>query len=153
MRSLLTSPVPFGNSDLPQIIRGVTSAFSFPQGLGKVLSAYSAVEEAIVFGGLLSHIRQGATSSNREVWRLRMSRGALPLPSFLSPNHTRFPMHYFPLSRPARCGGVSSLESVLRKLARAGEASALAGLLRLPLSLATRVRWAAFGTLLSLEVL
>ena len=63
------------------------------------------------------------------------------------------PMHYFPLSRPARCGGVSSLESVLRKLARAGEASALAGLLRLPLSLATRVRWAAFGTLLSLEVL
>lgn len=101
MRSLLTSPVPFGNSDLPQINRGVTSAFSFPQGLGKVLSAYSAVEEAIVFGGLLSHIRQGATSSNREVWRLRLSRGALPLPSFLSLNQSRFPMLRFFLS--SRC--------------------------------------------------
>lgn len=85
-------------SEGPQIIRGVTSAFSFPQGMGKVLSACSAVEETTVFGGLLSHIRQGATSSNREVWRLRMSRGALPLPSFLSPNHTRFSMVRFFLS-------------------------------------------------------
>ena len=62
-------------------------------------------------------------------------------------------MHYFPLSRPACCGGVSSLESVLRKLARAGETSALAALLRLPVSLATRVRWAAFGSMLSVEVM
>ena len=132
MRSLLTSPVPFGNSDLPQINRGVTSAFSFPQGLRKVLSAYSAVEEAIVFGGLLSHIRQGATSSNREVWRLRLSRGALPLPSFLSLNQSRFPMFRFFLSSRWTRFQYRLVSILTSALCRAAATVALGALLMLP---------------------
>ncbi len=57
------------------------------------------------------------------------------------------------LSRSAAlCGGFLPLELLARKLDRFGEAEALQALLRLPLSLSSRVRWTMRGTTLSVEV-
>lgn len=95
---LLTFSVVSGNTGLPLINRGVASAFSAFNSQGKILSAYSAVEVAAIWGGLLSHIRQGVTSSIREDWRLRLSRGAFTLPFFYSLNQSRFPMFRYLLS-------------------------------------------------------
>ena len=61
--------------------------------------------------------------------------------------------HSVNLSRPARlCGGRMPLELVVRKLARAGESSALADLLALAVPLSVRVWWTMHGTSLTVEV-
>lgn len=61
--------------------------------------------------------------------------------------------HSISLSRSAAfCGGFLPLELLARKLARFGETEALQALLRLPLSLSSRVRWTMCGTSLSVEV-
>lgn len=59
---------------------------------------------------------------------------------------------HFPLSHTAGSGGVQSLFSLLRKLARAGEASALIAILNaFALPLESRVRWTALGNDLMVE--
>ena len=61
--------------------------------------------------------------------------------------------HSISLSRSAAlCGGFLPVELLARKLARFGETEALQALLRLPLSLSSRVRWTMYGTSLSVEV-
>ena len=61
--------------------------------------------------------------------------------------------HSISLSRSAAlCGGFLPLELLARKLDRFGEAEAVQALLRLPLSLSSRVRWTMRGTTLSVEV-
>ena len=78
------------------------------------------------------------------------------VPPFLFPilKSNRWLMsHSISLSRSAAlCGGFLPLELLARKLDRFGEAEALQALLRLPLSLSSRVRWTMRGTTLSVEV-
>lgn len=73
---------------------------------------------------------------------------------FPNPKTKRWLMsHSISLSRSAAlCGGFLPLELLARKLDRFGEAEALQALLRLPLSLSSRVRWTMRGTTLSVEV-
>lgn len=56
------------------------------------------------------------------------------------------------LSRPGRCAGWVPLSSLIQKLARLGEYTAISTLRDLPLSLDSRVRWTLYGTSLTVEV-
>lgn len=61
--------------------------------------------------------------------------------------------HVIPLSRPASpCGGLLSLEFLVRKLARFGESEALITLLTLSIPMSARVRWTLYGNALTVEV-
>lgn len=63
------------------------------------------------------------------------------------------PKAVFFLSLPGRCSGTTSLSYLLSKLSRRGEAHAVAALAGLSLSSSARIRWIAWGNLLSVGVM
>lgn len=84
----------FRHAGGPLIKRGVASAFPVSPMPGKVLPHhlhFFAVQASAAYlcGGLFAHIGGVATSSIREDWRLRLSRGALYPAFFFLPNQTR----------------------------------------------------------------
>lgn len=84
-----------GMVEAPNQTRRSKRLSDFPR-VGRSLAAQSAfavkVPAGRLSGGLLSHIGGVVTSSIREDWRLRLSRGALRPRPFFIPNQTRFPM-------------------------------------------------------------
>ena len=84
-RSLRQGDVPLNQS------RRSNRLSCFPRA-GKSIAAYSACLAAAMFIGRLAHIGGVATSSIREDWRLRLSRGALlPRLFFLIPKSIEVP--------------------------------------------------------------
>lgn len=148
----LTRALALGMVEFPNQTRRSKRLSSIPNA-GRSLAAQTAfavnAPAGRVPGGLLAHIGRVVTSSIREDWRLRLSRGALYPAFFISPESNEVPMHSIPLFRPASCGGRASLSFLLRKLARAGETAALVALLGTSLSTSARVRWAMLGNVLT----
>ena len=93
---LLTFARPCGLLEAPNQTRRSKRLSDFPR-VGRSLAAQSAfavkVPAGRLSGGLLSHIGGVVTSSIREDWRLRLSRGALRPRPFFIPNQTRYPMN------------------------------------------------------------
>lgn len=148
----LTRALALGMVEFPNQTRRSKRLSSIPNA-GRSLAAQTAfavnAPAGRMPGGLLAHIGRVVTSSIREDWRLRLSRGALYPAFFISPESNEAPMHSIPLFRPASCGGRASLSFLLRKLARAGETAALVALLGTSLSTSARVRWAMLGHVLT----
>lgn len=102
MRSLLTSPVGYGFLGFPNFMRR-NKRLLIPPRSGKSLVRISAVEEAAISSGLLSHIGRVATSSIREDWRLHEGRGELFPAFFVFPKlHEALMFHIYTTSRTTR---------------------------------------------------
>ena len=128
----LTCARALGMVEIPNQTRRSKRLSSIPHA-GRSLAAQTAfavkAPAGRMPGGLLAHIGRVVTSSIREDWRLRLSRGALYPAFFISPESNEVPMYFIPFFRPASCGGRASLSSLFRKLVRADETAALVALL------------------------
>lgn len=99
----LTRALALGMVEFPNFARRSKRLSSIPNA-GRSLAAQTAfavnAPAGRMPGGLLAHIGRVVTSSIREDWRLRLSRGALYPAFFISPESNEVPMHSIPFSAP-----------------------------------------------------
>ena len=153
---LLTSAPILGNLSFPKSNKACRSLRQRPTLEKRAAFSVSATERKRAVppagcGYILAEQRPGV----REAPAALLEPGSVVPPfCFQNPKSNRWLMsHSISLSRSAAlCGGSLPLELLARKLDRFGEAEALQALLRLPLSLSSRVRWTMRGTTLSVEV-
>lgn len=92
----LTRALALGMVEFPNQTRRSKRLSSIPNA-GRSLAAQTAfavnAPAGRMPGGLLAHIGRVVTSSIREDWRLRLSRGALYPAFFISPESNEAPMH------------------------------------------------------------
>jgi len=153
---LLTSAPTLGTLNFPKHYKACRSLRQRPTLEKRAAFSVSATDALRAFGpwDAVTYWRNNVLMFVR-LRRPCSGRGALfRLFLFPTPKHYRWLMyHSISLSRSAAlCGGFLPLELLARKLARFGESEALQALLRLPLSLSSRVRWTMYGTSLSVEV-
>lgn len=153
---LLTSAPILGNLSFPKSNKACRSLRQRPTLEKRAAFSVSATERkrAVPPAGC-GYILAEQRPDVRETQAALFEPGSV-VPPFLFPilKSNRWLMsHSISLSRSAAlCGGFLPLELLARKLDRFGEAEALQALLRLPLSLSSRVRWTMRGTTLSVEV-